>query len=105
MSINIDTEKCVGCGKCIIVCPGSLIYKNEFGKAFMKYPRNCWGCAACLKECKSKAIKYYLGTDIGGNGTYLYIESNGSELKWHMNSNTDKRKIVISTNTKESNKY
>lgn len=104
MSIKIDTKKCVGCSKCIKVCPGSLIYKNEAGKAFIKYLQNCWGCTACLKECKNEAIKYYLGADIGGNGAYLYVVENGSELKWHMNSN-DGRKIIVNTNTKESNKY
>lgn len=104
MSIKIDTKKCVGCGKCIKVCPGSLIYKNEYKKAFIKYPQNCWGCTACLKECRSQAIKYYLGADIGGNGAYLYVVEDGSELKWYMNS-SDGRKMTVSTNRKESNKY
>ena len=50
MSIAIDAKQCVGCGKCRMVCPGSLIHMNQDGKAFIKYPKDCWGCTSCLKE-------------------------------------------------------
>ena len=69
MSIAIKKEKCAGCRKCTSVCPGSLIKTDEDGKAYIKYPRDCWGCASCLKECKFGAIEFYLGADIGGIGS------------------------------------
>ena len=28
MSIAINAKQCVGCGKCSMVCPGSLIHMN-----------------------------------------------------------------------------
>ena len=37
MSIMIDKSKCIGCGKCCMVCPGSLIKKDGDNKAFIKY--------------------------------------------------------------------
>lgn len=43
MSIAINAKQCVGCGKCSMVCPGSLIHMNADGKAFIKYPKDCWG--------------------------------------------------------------
>ena len=43
MSIRIRKERCVGCGKCQEVCPGTLIQIID-KKAIMKYPKNCWGC-------------------------------------------------------------
>ena len=52
MSIVIDKSKCAGCGQCSIVCPGSLIKMGEDKKAYIKYPKDCWGCSSCLKECK-----------------------------------------------------
>ena len=52
MSIFIDKEKCKKCGKCAAVCPGSLIGKNPDGTACMRYPKDCWGCSSCIKECK-----------------------------------------------------
>lgn len=104
MSIKIDKDKCVGCGRCIDVCPGTLIYKDKENKAYIKYEKNCWGCTACLKECKVAAIKYYLGADIGGNGASLYVEEDKDILNWNI---TDKNgeKVVISTSRKEANRY
>lgn len=39
MSIAINKQKCVGCGRCQNVCPGSLIKIDESGKAYIKYQR------------------------------------------------------------------
>ena len=52
MSIRIREDRCVGCGKCQEVCPGTLIQIID-RKAVMKYPKNCWGCVSCVKECKA----------------------------------------------------
>ena len=60
MSIMIDKAKCKGCGMCTSVCPGSLIYQDSEKKAFIKYPKDCWGCASCIKECHFGAIALYL---------------------------------------------
>ena len=68
MSIMIDKAKCKGCGMCTSVCPGSLIYQDSEKKAFIKYPKDCWGCASCIKECHFGAIALYLGADIGDLG-------------------------------------
>ena len=38
MSIAIDQNACIGCGKCHDVCPGTLIHLNADRKAFIKYP-------------------------------------------------------------------
>ena len=51
MSIAIDSMKCRACGKCLDVCPGSLIVRGEDKKAVIRYPKDCWGCASCIKEC------------------------------------------------------
>ena len=82
MSIKIDSQKCNGCGKCRQVCPGNLLYKDSAGKTEIKYPKECWGCTSCVKECNCNAIKYYLGADMGGNGSYMYTERDGQLLHW-----------------------
>lgn len=103
MSIKVDKDKCIACGKCIGVCPGNLLYSDESKKTYIKYPRDCWGCAACLKECPAGAIRYYLGADIGGKGSYLYTKDEHDVLHWFVISNEKKELITI--NKKESNRY
>ena len=66
MSITMNQALCKGCKACEQVCPGSLIKMNEAGKAYIKYPKDCWGCSSCVKECHFGAISLYLGADIGG---------------------------------------
>ena len=104
MSISIDKNKCIGCGKCHDVCPGTLIKQDENGKAYIRYPRDCWGCTSCLKECPVYAISFFLGADIGGNGSLMHTEKHGDDLDWIINF-TDGRTSVIRVNTKSSNKY
>ena len=82
MSITIDKEKCSGCGACRKVCPGSLLYSDQEGKTKIRFPKDCWGCTSCVKECHSLAIHYYLGDDIGGQGSYLYTKNHGKSLEW-----------------------
>ena len=98
MSIAIDSMKCRGCKKCTVVCPGSLIELNEEKKAYIRYPKDCWGCASCLKECAFGAISFYLGADIGG------MASKGDLLNWQIEK-ADGTKEVIVVNKKDSNKY
>ena len=82
MSIAINAKQCVGCGKCSMICPGSLIHMNADGKAFIKYPKDCWGCTSCLKECAVHAIRFYLGADMGGMGSLVHTEKEGDVLRW-----------------------
>lgn len=104
MSIRIDREKCTACSKCIQICPGKLLYSDQANKAFIKYPQDCWGCTACLKECRSGAIEYYLGADIGGKGTVLYTKQERDLLHWFF-MKPDGREQCITINRKEANKY
>ncbi len=105
MSIRINKEKCTSCGKCADVCPGNLICRDKEGKAFMKYPKECWGCTACLKECPAQAIQFYLAKDMGGRGGYLYVsQENKKFLEWHITDKNGKKRI-IRINRKESNSY
>ncbi|WP_310603087.1 indolepyruvate ferredoxin oxidoreductase subunit alpha [Anaerosporobacter sp.] len=104
MSIAINKNKCVGCKMCTSVCPGSLLALNDEQKAYIQYPKDCWGCASCVKECKFGAISLYLGADIGGRGSHLSTSFDGDFVTWLIEKpNGNKEEIVI--NRKESNRY
>lgn len=104
MSIAISQGKCTGCKMCTTVCPGSLLSINENKKAYIEYPKDCWGCASCVKECKFGAISLYLGADIGGRGSHLSTKCEEDIVTWLIeNPNGENQTIVI--NRKESNKY
>ncbi len=105
MSIRINPGLCTGCGKCREVCPGSLLFKEkESNKTYIKYPAECWGCTSCLKECKFAAISYYLGADIGGNGTTMYVTVEDKKLYWHI-TGPDGQKQMIAIDTTKANSY
>ena len=93
-----------GCGQCSIVCPGSLIKMGEDKKAYIKYPKDCWGCSSCLKECKFEAIALYLGADMGGMGSKMSVTTKGDYLNWNIDKTDGSRETIV-INKKESNKY
>lgn len=104
MSIVIDKNKCTGCGQCARVCPGSLIKRAEDGKMDIRYPKDCWGCSSCIKECRFGAISLYLGADIGGMGSCMHVSDKGDILEWYI-SRPDGTQETIEINKKDANKY
>jgi adenylylsulfate reductase subunit B len=104
VSIEIDKQKCVGCGRCHDVCPGTLIALDTEKRAYIKYPRDCWGCTSCIKECPVYAIRFFLGADMGGMGSRMHTEKHGDILDWLIEK-PDGTNIKISVDTRESNKY
>ena len=102
MSIAINKSKCVKCRRCIEVCPGNLIKADADGKAYIKEPRDCWGCTSCLKECAVHAIRFYLGADMGGMGSLVHTEKEGDVLRWIID-HPDGKTSEIRIHTKQSN--
>jgi len=86
------------------VCPGSLIKLTEDKKAYIKYPKDRWGCSSCLKECSFGAISFYLGADIGGMGSKLLTNIEGDIVHWQIEK-TNGDLSVIDVNRKDSNQY
>lgn len=57
LAINIDKEKCTGCGECEKVCPPKILYLND-GHCSVKNDiiLECFTCQSCVVVCPSKAI-------------------------------------------------
>ncbi|GHU70983.1 ferredoxin [Clostridia bacterium] len=103
MSITIDRDKCIDCGCCRDVCPGSLIRLDE-GRAVIPHPERCWGCASCVKECPIQAVALYLGEDIGGLGGRMTARSDGSLLHWTL-TKPDGYTTTLTVDSRNSNQY
>lgn len=104
MSVIISRDRCIGCGRCVEVCPGNLIWKDEDGRAVMRIPEDCWGCTGCVKACPAGAIGYYLGADIGGRGAVMTVESRGQYYDWKIRF-PDGKERVLTVDRKSSNRY
>lgn len=104
MSIVINKNKCISCQRCRQVCPGSLISLDDNRKAYIKYPRDCWGCVSCVKECPVNAIDFYLGADMGGRGSRMNVTRKSQYIYWTIVKPSGETK-TIEINTQESNKY
>lgn len=51
-----DTSKCVGCDKCVFVCPYKAIEAEPFATPKV-LPDYCMGCGACALVCPHQAIE------------------------------------------------
>ncbi len=58
---QVNRDKCVGCGDCLLVCPYTAITRVE-GKAQVN-PALCQGCGTCAATCPSQAITALHFTD------------------------------------------
>ena len=56
MKAVYDTEKCVGCGKCVFICPYDAIEWQSFSTPEIK-TEDCVGCGACALVCPHQAIE------------------------------------------------
>ncbi len=73
--IKINTERCKGCGLCVIVCPKECIVISEQSNKKGYFPakalnKGCTGCGSCALICPEAVIEVLKENNIVG------IESN-----------------------------
>jgi ferredoxin len=57
-TISIDTERCTGCGKCILVCKDfNFRLENDKAKISNTPVFGCIGCGHCMAICPADAIE------------------------------------------------
>jgi 2-oxoglutarate ferredoxin oxidoreductase subunit delta len=57
--VQLDTEKCKACWKCLEDCPNQVIGKVDLlwhNHALIINPDNCTGCLKCMKACPQNAF-------------------------------------------------
>jgi NAD-dependent dihydropyrimidine dehydrogenase PreA subunit len=59
-TLKLDSDKCIGCGMCVNVCPHD-VFELKDGKAEIKDIDFCMECGACVKNCPAKALSVNKG--------------------------------------------
>jgi NAD-dependent dihydropyrimidine dehydrogenase PreA subunit len=55
--VNVNFDKCTGCGVCNSVCPADVYGPVKDGKTQVAKPGECIGCRACESQCPENAIQ------------------------------------------------
>ncbi len=59
-SLEFQSEKCKGCGRCVEVCPHAVFIMNE-KKAVILDKDRCMECGACVNNCEFEALRVNSG--------------------------------------------
>ena len=54
--VNIDSDKCQGCGECCGVCPANLLSLEDEKAVMSGDPSDCLGCETCVASCPHDAV-------------------------------------------------
>ena len=60
VTLELDGEKCIGCGMCLIVCPHAVFSMNN-SHAVVEDRDACMECGACAKNCPTEALMVQAG--------------------------------------------
>ncbi len=56
--LAFDDQKCIGCNKCLNVCPNDVMIPNpkKGEEPIVIFAEECWFCGSCVEECTQGAI-------------------------------------------------
>ena len=60
VTLELNREKCAGCGVCMEVCPHQ-VFRLEDGKAAINNRDSCIECGACALNCFFSAVSVKVG--------------------------------------------
>ena len=60
VTLQLDRERCVGCGMCLAVCPHAVLRMND-GCASIEDRDACMECGACQRNCPTEALTVQAG--------------------------------------------
>ncbi len=82
--IKIEIEECIGCGKCVEVCPVDALSLNDEEKAQVDGEK-CISCGVCISTCPTDAIETKVTVQKGDkskySGVWVFGEVQDGELK------------------------
>jgi len=60
VTLQLNEEKCVGCGMCLVVCPHAVLSMNN-RHALIENRDACMECGACAQNCPTEAVTVQAG--------------------------------------------
>ena len=60
VSLDLQPEKCIGCGMCLQVCPHGVFAMRE-KKVMLLDKDHCMECGACMRNCPTHALTVEAG--------------------------------------------
>ncbi|MDH7499169.1 MAG: mercury methylation ferredoxin HgcB [candidate division NC10 bacterium] len=60
VTLELDQEKCSGCGMCLLVCPHAVLSMSN-GTAEIVNRDACMECGACARNCPAGALSVQAG--------------------------------------------
>jgi ferredoxin len=76
VTLKLDRDKCIGCGRCLEVCPHGIFSLAE-RKARIEDRDLCIECGACQQNCPVSAISVRAG--VGCASAIIKGKLNGTE--------------------------
>ncbi len=82
MGVWIERMRCIGCGECVKICPGDLLYLDQEEKVMIRNQQECWVCMACIKSCIFEALAPKLPFFIADFRASLRPYPNKRGIRW-----------------------
>ena len=91
VTLELDEEKCIGCGMCQVVCPHAVLSVNN-KHAGIESKDACMECGACARNCPVEAVTVQAGVGCAAaiinsalgrqnSSCCCVLESSGTEAK------------------------
>jgi ferredoxin len=61
VTLEVNEEKCIGCGMCLDVCPHAVLSMNGRQHIMIHNRDACMECGACSRNCPVNAISVVTG--------------------------------------------
>lgn len=99
VTLELDVEKCTGCGMCIHVCPHAVLMLNN-GRVMIHDRDLCMECGACARNCPFMAISVQTGVGCAAAVINSALGRKNAACCCVLESNdTSEEKEVCSSNT------